>query len=246
MNKNTISRRNFLMRMGIVGAGATLGMSLGAKPGRVLAQGQDMAAAYELPPLPYGFDALEPHIDKLTMELHHGKHHNAFITNLKALFEKNPDLATKSPTELITTLGLLPDAVRNTVRNNVGGHLNHSQFWTAMAPNAGGEPGGELGLVLTSVFGSFDNFKTAFTAAAMGRFGSGWAWLIRDKDGRAQIINTPYQDNPMIDGFTPLLGLDVWEHAYYLKYMNRRNEYVAAWWNLVNWPEIENRYATTK
>ena len=192
---------------------------------------------YTLPPLPYPSDALEPHIDKQTMEIHHGKHHNTYVTNLNAALEKHPELASKSVEDLCRGINNVPEDIRTAVRNNGGGHWNHSQFWKWMAPAAGGAPTGKIGDAINSSFGSFDNFKTEFQKAGVGRFGSGWAWLLND-GGKLSIVSTPNQDNPLMDGKKPILGLDVWEHAYYLKYQNRRPDYIGAWWNVVNWPEV--------
>ncbi|GIW92971.1 MAG: superoxide dismutase [Mn] [Pirellulaceae bacterium] len=200
--------------------------------------------AYVLPQLPYPYDALEPHIDARTMEIHHTKHHQAYINNVNAAIEGTP-LADKSVDELISDLNSVPENIRTVVRNNGGGHSNHSLFWTIMAPKAGGEPTGELAEAIRGAFGSFETFRDQFTKAAMGRFGSGWAWLSFDK-GKLIVESTPNQDSPIMEGRIPLLGLDVWEHAYYLKYQNRRNEYVQAWWNVVNWPEVARRYAEAK
>ena len=196
--------------------------------------------AYTLPPLPYPSDALEPHIDKMTMEIHHGKHHNAYVTNLNAALEKAPELQSKSLEDLVKGISSVPEAIRTAVRNNGGGHLNHSMFWQIMAPNAGGAPTGAIADGITGSFGSFDKFKELFKAAAVGRFGSGWAWVI-DTGGKLVIESTPNQDNPMMDGKKPVFGIDVWEHAYYLKYQNRRPDYIDAWWNVVSWAEINRR-----
>jgi Fe-Mn family superoxide dismutase len=196
--------------------------------------------AHSLPPLPYAFDALEPHIDKQTMEIHHGKHHNAYVTNLNAALEKHPDLQSKSPEDLIKNLSAVPEDIRTAVRNNGGGHVNHTMFWQIMGPNAGGAPSGAIADAIKGSFGSFDAFKEQFGKAAVGRFGSGWAWVI-DQGGKLAIESTPNQDNPMMDGKKPVFGIDVWEHAYYLKYQNRRPDYIAAWWNVVNWAEINKR-----
>jgi Fe-Mn family superoxide dismutase len=193
--------------------------------------------AHELPKLPYDFAALEPHIDAQTMQIHHGKHHQAYINNLNAALEKHPDLQSKSVEELCRGINSVPEAIRTAVRNNGGGHWNHSRFWTWMGPGAGGKPTGALGDAINSAFGSFDKFKEEFAKAAVGRFGSGWAWLI-DEGGKLSIVSTPNQDNPLMEGKRPILGVDVWEHAYYLKYQNRRPDYVAAWWNVVNWNEV--------
>ena len=198
--------------------------------------------AYTLPPLPYPTNALEPHIDAQTMEIHHGKHHNAYVTNLNAALEKAPELADKSLDDLLRNLNSVPEAVRTAVRNNGGGHWNHSQFWKTMAPNAGGAPSGKLAAAIDATFGDFEKFKEAFNAAGVGRFGSGWVWLVND-GGKLAITSTPNQDNPLMDGKpAPLLGNDVWEHAYYLKYQNRRPDYLKAWWNTVNWTEVAKRF----
>ncbi len=199
--------------------------------------------AFELPPLPYAKEALEPHIDAQTMEIHHDKHHNAYVTNLNKALEGHPELQSKSLEELLKSLDSIPEGIRAAVRNNGGGHANHTFFWQIMAPNGGGAPSGELAEAINKSFGSFDNFKTQFAAAGVGRFGSGWAWLIVAPDGSLSITSTPNQDTPISDGKTPILGVDVWEHAYYLKYQNRRPDYIAAWWNVVNWPEVAKRYA---
>jgi superoxide dismutase, Fe-Mn family len=199
--------------------------------------------AFTLPPLPYPTDALEPHIDKMTMEIHHGKHHNAYVTNLNAAIEKAPELASKSLEDLVKGINSVPEAVRTAVRNNGGGHLNHSMFWLIMAPKAGGAPTGAIADAINSSFGSFDKFKEQFKAAAVGRFGSGWAWVV-DQGGKLVIESMPNQDNPMMDGKKPVFGIDVWEHAYYLKYQNRRPDYIDAWWNVVNWSEVNKRLAS--
>ena len=196
--------------------------------------------AHTLPPLPYPTDALEPHIDKMTMEIHHGKHHNAYVTNLNAAIEKAPELASKSVEDLVKGINSVPESVRTAVRNNAGGHLNHSMFWLIMAPKAGGAPTGAIADAINSSFGGFDKLKEQFKAAALGRFGSGWAWVI-DAGGKLVVESTPNQDNPMMDGKKPVFGIDVWEHAYYLKYQNRRPDYIDAWWNVVNWNEINRR-----
>lgn len=198
--------------------------------------------AFTLPPLPYPPDALEPHIDKATMELHHGKHHNAYVTNLNKALESAPDLANKSLEQLLANnCGIVPENIRTAVRNNGGGHANHSFFWPILSGNAGGAPSGEIASVIQSNFGSFDSFKEKFNAAAAGRFGSGWAWLVKDGSGKFEITSTANQDSPVMEGKKPILGLDVWEHAYYLKYQNRRPEYIAAWWNVVNWNEVNKQ-----
>jgi len=201
---------------------------------------------FTLPALPYAPDALEPSIDKATMEIHHGKHHNAYVTNLNKALESAPALAGKSVEELLANnLAIVPESIRTAVRNNGGGHMNHSMFWQIMGPKAGGQPGGKLAEAINSTFTSFDNFKEKLSAAAMGRFGSGWAWLVAHK-GKLDICSTANQDSPVLEGKCPILVIDVWEHAYYLKYQNRRNEYVGAWWNVVNWAEIEKRFHSAK
>jgi Fe-Mn family superoxide dismutase len=195
--------------------------------------------AFTLPPLPYPADFLEPYIDKQTMEIHHGKHHAAYVTNVNKALESAPDLASKTVEQLLANnLAIVPDAIKTAVRNNGGGHANHSFFWPILTAKGGGAPTGAIGSIITSNFGSFDSFKEKFGAAATGRFGSGWAWLVKDPAGKFEITSTANQDSPLMEGKTPILGLDVWEHAYYLKYQNRRPEYIAAWWNVVNWDEV--------
>ena len=196
--------------------------------------------AHQLPSLPYAFDALEPHIDAQTMQIHHGKHHQAYINNLNAALEAHPDLQAKSVEDLIKDLNALPEAIRTAVRNNGGGHANHSLFWTLMAPNAGGTPTGKAADAINGAFGSFDSFKEQFGKAATTRFGSGWAWLV-SSSGKLAIESTANQDSPIMEGKKPILGLDVWEHAYYLKYQNRRPDYIAAFWNVVNWAKVNER-----
>jgi superoxide dismutase, Fe-Mn family len=196
--------------------------------------------AYELPPLPYAYNALEPHIDEQTMRIHHDKHHGAYVTNLNAAVEKYPDLQAKSPEELLRTINSVPEAIRTAVRNNGGGHVNHTMFWEIMAPGSSGGPSGRLGDALKSTFGSFDAFKEQFAKAGMSRFGSGWAWLV-DVNGKLAIESTANQDSPLMDGKWPVFGLDVWEHAYYLKYQNRRADYIGAWWHVVNWDAVAKR-----
>ena len=198
--------------------------------------------AFELPNLPYGFDALEPHIDTATMQIHHGKHHQAYVNNLNAAIEKAPELAGKSLDELLRGINDVPEAVRTAVRNNGGGHWNHSMFWKWMAPGAGGEPGGNVGRAIKDSFGGFDKFKEQWSAAGAGRFGSGWVWLVND-GGKLSITSTPNQDNPLMEGKTAILGLDVWEHAYYLRYQNKRPDYITAWWNVVNWDAVEESFS---
>jgi superoxide dismutase, Fe-Mn family len=199
--------------------------------------------AFTLPPLPYAPDALEPHIDKMTMEIHHGKHHNAYVTNVNKALESAPALASMKLEELLANnCAAVPENIRTAVRNNGGGHLNHSMFWEIMGPNAGGAPQGALADAIQSTFGGFDQFKEKFNAAATTRFGSGWAWLVKS-GGKLDILSTANQDSPVMEGKFPVMGLDVWEHAYYLKYQNRRPDYINSWWNVVNWREIEKRFA---
>ncbi len=200
--------------------------------------------AHTLPALPYAFDALAPHIDAETMKIHHGKHHQAYVTNLNAALEKEPALADKSLDELLGDLNAVPESIRTAVRNNGGGHWNHALFWTLMSPKGGGEPAGDLAAAITKGFGDFASFREKFQAAAMGRFGSGWAWLVSDM-GSLSIVSTPNQDNPLMEGKTAILGLDVWEHAYYLNYQNRRADYVGAWWNVVDWNEVTRHYTAS-
>ncbi|SFE29739.1 superoxide dismutase [Alteribacillus iranensis] len=202
-------------------------------------------ANHQLPELPYAPNALEPHIDEETMKIHHGKHHNTYVTKLNAALEGHDDLASKDVDELIKDLNALPEDIRNAVRNNGGGHSNHSLFWQILSPNGGGEPSGEIGDAISSKWGSFDRFKEEFKNTATGRFGSGWAWLVVN-NGELEIQDTLNQDSPLMEGKTPILGLDVWEHAYYLKYQNRRPEYIDAFWNVVNWDEVEKRYKNAK
>jgi Fe-Mn family superoxide dismutase len=202
--------------------------------------------AYTLPALPYDKAALEPHIDATTMEIHHGRHHNAYITNLNNAIAGNAELEALSIEDLCKNIGTVPEGIRAAVRNNGGGHFNHSLFWNIMGPNAGGTPTGELGEAITAAFGSFDAFKEAFAKAGATRFGSGWAWLVV-KDGKLVVTSTPNQDNPLMDASgTPILGCDVWEHAYYLKYQNKRPDYIAAWWNVVNWSAVADLFAKAK
>ena len=198
--------------------------------------------AFTLPPLPYDYKALEPHIDEQTMRLHHDKHHAAYVNNLNAALESQPDLQNKSIEVLLAMLDRIPEAIRAMVRNNGGGHANHTIFWEMMAPGGAKEPGGELAGAITSSFGGFAQFKEQFTKACIDRFGSGWGWLTADRGGKLAIESTPNQDTPLMTGKTPVLGCDVWEHAYYLKYQNRRPDYVASWWNVVNWTDVAKRF----
>jgi Fe-Mn family superoxide dismutase len=202
--------------------------------------------AHELPALPYAHDALEPHIDARTMEIHHGKHHQGYVNNLNNALEGHADLQNKSVEALLQNLGAIPESIRTAVRNNGGGHANHSLFWPCMSPKGGGEPTGELANAIKAAFSSFASFKEQFSKAAATRFGSGWAWLCVDNGGELVVTSTPNQDNPLSEGLTPILGLDVWEHAYYLNYQNRRPDYIAAWWNVVNWEQVAQNYAAAK
>lgn len=200
---------------------------------------------FSLPPLPYPTDALEPHIDKLTMEIHYGKHHATYVNNLNKALESAPELANKSLEELLANnCAIVPEKIRTAVRNNGGGQANHSLFWELMGPKAGGQPSGKLAEAINQTFGSFEKFKEKFTEAALGRFGSGWAWLVKTPSGQLEVSSTPNQDSPLMEGKVPVLGLDVWEHAYYLKYQNRRADYVQAWWNVVNWAAVERRFTS--
>ena len=203
---------------------------------------QETATSFTLPSLPYAPDALEPHIDKMTMEIHHGKHHNAYVTNLNKALESAPALKGKTIEELLANhCAIVPENIRTAVRNNGGGHINHSMFWKIMGPRAGGAPVGNVARAITGTFGSFDTFKEKFNAAGVGRFGSGWVWLLKTASS-VEILSTPNQDSPIMEGKQVVFGCDVWEHAYYLKYQNRRPDYLAAWWNVVNWQEIEDRF----
>jgi Fe-Mn family superoxide dismutase len=225
-----MKRRDALRLIG--GAAAALGSGAFSQ-----AHSQEVPMAYTLPDLPYPHDALEPHIDKMTMEIHHGKHHQAYITNLNKALEGHADLAKLEIDALMRKLGSVPDDIRTAVRNNGGGHSNHTLFWQVMGPNKGGEPKGDLGQAIQTTFGGYAPLQEKLAAAGTGRFGSGWAWLVVDK-GKLEILSTANQDTPLSDGKTPLLGLDVWEHAYYLKYQNRRPDYIKAWFNVVNWDKV--------
>ncbi len=198
--------------------------------------------AFELSPLPYNYDALEPYIDTQTMQLHHDMHHQTYVNNVNAAVEKYSELQSKSPEELIRELNSIPEDIRTAVRNNGGGHVNHTMFWQIMAPNAGGEPTGAIGDAIRENFGDFESFKQRFNDAGTKQFGSGWVWLVRTSDGKIEVISTPNQDSPMTSGHIPIMGNDVWEHAYYLKYQNKRAEYLKQWWNVVNWDEINKRF----
>lgn len=202
--------------------------------------------AYELPALPYPANALEPHIDEQTMNIHHDRHHNTYVTNLNAALESAPELQNKSIEDLIANLDSVPENIRTAVRNNGGGHANHTLFWQIIGPGGGGAPKGAVAEAIDRELGGFDKFKEDFTKAATTRFGSGWAWLVVGKDGKLAVTSTPNQDNPLSEGLTPILGLDVWEHAYYLKYQNKRPDYIAAFWNVINWDEVNKRYEAAK
>ncbi|HET6568480.1 MAG TPA: superoxide dismutase [Rhodothermales bacterium] len=202
--------------------------------------------AYTLPDLPYPFDALEPHIDARTMEIHHDRHHAAYVKNANAALEKHPELQNKSVEDLLRGINSVPEDVRTALRNNAGGHANHSLFWKVMSPNGGGQPTGALADDIKNTFGSFDAFKEKFTSAAKTQFGSGWAWLGLDQNGKLHVHGTPNQDSPYMQGHIPILGLDVWEHAYYLKYQNKRPDYAEAWWNVVNWDQVSKNYEAAK
>lgn len=238
-----LPRRDFVRGL----AGAALSASVVAGPVSSLLAADAAPAPptgpFKLPPLPYAYDALEPSIDKLTMQIHHDKHHQAYINNLNTAIKDYPALGSMSIDDLVKNLNEVPEKIRTAVRNNGGGHANHTLFWEVMGPKAGGEPKGKLADAINSAFGSFARFKEEFTKAASTRFGSGWAWLNTDKDGKLSIESLPNQDSPLSSGKTPILGLDVWEHAYYLKYQNKRPDYIAAWWNVVNWDAVAKKYA---
>lgn len=201
---------------------------------------------FELPPLPYAYNALEPHVDEQTMRIHHDKHHGTYVTNLNKALESAPNLQRKTIEALLTDLDAVPENIRMAVRNNGGGHYNHTMFWEIMKPGGGTSPGGGLAAAITEAFGSLDKMKEAINSAGAGRFGSGWAWLVLDKDGKLAVTSTPNQDTPLAAGQKPVMGVDVWEHAYYLKYQNRRADYLQAWWNTVNWTEVAARYEKAK
>ena len=198
--------------------------------------------AYECPPLPYAYDALEPTIDDQTMHLHHDKHHQTYVNNLNAAIEKHPELGSKSPEELLKDINAIPEDIRTVVRNNGGGHVNHTMFWEIMAPGGSKEPTGALAQAITAKFGSLDALKQQFNANGAARFGSGWTWLVKNASGELALLSTPNQDNPLMDGHIPIMGNDVWEHAYYITYQNRRPDYLAAWWNVVNWDAVGKRF----
>jgi Fe-Mn family superoxide dismutase len=199
---------------------------------------------FVLPPLPYGFDALEPHIDAKTMEIHHDKHHAAYVNNANAALEKHPEWGTRSVEDLLWSINEVPEDIRTAIRNNAGGHSNHSIFWTIMGPGGGGSPSGRIADALKTTFGTYDAFKEQLSKTGVGQFGSGWAWLIADKNGKLSIKGYPNQDSPLMEGQTPIMGVDVWEHAYYLKYQNRRADYITAWFNTLNWDAIQDRFSS--
>lgn len=242
-----MSRRNLLKTLGLgtvtLLTGARWGVVAEEKAAGPATPTPPASTGFSLPPLPYAFDALEPHLDARTMEIHYTKHHQAYLTNLNKALEVHPDLRAWSAEDLLRKIDQVPQDIRTTVRNHGGGHVNHSLFWQWMKPNGGGEPTGSLARALEEAFGSVVRFRDLFTDAAMKRFGSGWAWLVSDKDGTLKVTSTANQDSPLMEGEIPLLGLDVWEHAYYLKYQNRRADYIAAWWNVVNWDEVAKRLA---
>ncbi len=243
------TRRIFRLMLPVIGAIALwLTYTVGTHPLLVSARPAAIAAAssFQVPPLPYAYDALAPYVDAQTMHLHHDKHHQTYVNNLNAAIEKHPELRNKTLEELLRDLQRVPDDIRTVVRNNAGGHLNHSMFWQSMAPNHGGVPSGKIAAAIAQTFGSFDSFKQQFNQAGTQLFGSGWAWLVLTNKGSLQIINTPNQDSPVMAGYYPLLGNDLWEHAYYLTYQNRRADYLNAWWSVVNWDEVNRRFALAK
>ncbi len=237
-NSDEITRREFIQHAAVVGAAAVIVPSL---LGDQLANAQTATDPYALPKLPYAYDALEPYIDKATMEIHHTKHHQAYINNLVKALENYPDLKKHTPEDLVRNLGTMPQDIHRAVRNNAGGHVNHTFFWEIMAPKAGGAPKGEIAAAIEKELGGFEAFRTQFNDQASRIFGSGWAWLVIDK-GRLRVATTTNQDSPLTDSEVPLLGVDVWEHAYYLKYQNRRAEYLTAWWNVVNWEKVNQLF----
>jgi Fe-Mn family superoxide dismutase len=242
----TLNRRHFLSLLGATTGTASIGVfggssarSLGWLPAATAAE---LPGTYQLPALPYAYSALEPYIDAETMQFHHDKHHAAYVRNLNAAVEQHPELKVLSAEDLVRQINSIPEDIRTTVRNNGGGHVNHTMFWESMSPNGGGNPTGTLEAAIRQTFGSFEEFKTAFNEAGAKRFGSGWAWLVMQSDGTLAITSTGNQDSPLMEGLSPILGNDVWEHAYYLKYRNRRDEYLNAWWNVVNWEAVNQRY----
>lgn len=252
----TIDRRHFLFLLGAT-AGAFALDSCASAAEKAPAVSQTTPATntggtnqtqgtYSVPPLPYAYDALEPHIDQATMQFHHDKHHVGYVKNLNAALDKHPELKSKTVEQMLRNLNSVPADIRKMVRNNGGGHVNHLMFWQIMKPLGGGEPTGAIAPAINQSFGSFAAFKKQFNEAGANRFGSGWVWLVRNKNGKLEVTNTPNQDNPLIQGKYPIMGNDVWEHAYYLKYQNRRADYLDAWWNVLNWDEINKRFAASK
>ena len=233
----SFNRRNFLI---VLGAGV-LATGLKTFPQLALAEDEPQGS-FELPPLPYDYNALEPYIDAETMMFHHDKHHAGYTKNLNKAVSKYPELASKSAEDILREIDTVPEDVAQTIRNNGGGYVNHQMFWEIMSPNGGGEPTGGLAEAITAKFGSFEAFKTQFNDAGSKQFGSGWAWLVLDSNGELQVMGTPNQDSPLMEGMYPIMGNDVWEHAYYLKYRNKRGEYLENWWNVVNWQEVTQRY----
>jgi Fe-Mn family superoxide dismutase len=253
-----MKRRDFLVWLGLgvstiaiadnflLSPKAATAMGLSDRLNNLLAQADIPDGPFTLPPLPYDYNALEPHIDARTMQIHHDKHHAGYVRNLNKAIAPYPDLASISAEDMLKDISQVPEPIRTTVRNNAGGHVNHSMFWEIMSPNGGGEPTGAIAAVITDTFGNFENLKTAFNQAGASRFGSGWAWLVMDKQGNLKVISTPNQDSPLLEGMFPVMGNDVWEHAYYLNYQNRRGDYLKAWWNLVNWEEVNKRFLNAK
>lgn len=237
----TLNRRNFLSLLGATAGAASVGLFSGCA--WAADETPPPQGPFKLPPLPYSYNALEPHIDARTMQFHHDKHHAAYVNNLNAAVAKYPKLQSMSAEQLLRELNSLPEDIRTTVRNNGGGHVNHTMFWEIMGPQAGGAPTGAIAAAITSSFGSFEAFKQQFNEAGSKRFGSGWAWLVRDKSGKLAVTSTANQDSPLVEAAYPIMGNDVWEHAYYLTYQNRRADYLQAWWNVVNWDAINQRLA---
>ncbi len=241
-----LKRRNVLFLLGATTVAAALGTFPAACAAEVTKESKTKQDGgqepFQLPPLPYAYNALEPHIDAETMHFHHDKHHAAYVKNLNGAVNKHPELKGKSAEELLSNLNSVPEDIRTTVRNNGGGHVNHSMFWQIMSPKGGGEPKGAIASAIKETFGSFDAFKQQFNDAGNKRFGSGWAWLVRNQGGKLQVMSTANQDSPLMEGMYPIMGNDVWEHAYYLKYRNSRADYLNAWWNVVNWDEVNKRF----
>lgn len=251
----TIDRRHFLFLLGATAGAFALDSCASAEKAPTLSQTtpatntggtNQTQGTYSVPPLPYAYDALEPHIDQATMQFHHDKHHVGYVKNLNAALDKHPELKSKTVEQMLRNLNSVPADIRKMVRNNGGGHVNHLMFWQIMKPLGGGEPTGAIAPAINQSFGSFAAFKKQFNEAGANRFGSGWVWLVRNKNGKLEVTNTPNQDNPLIQGKYPIMGNDVWEHAYYLKYQNRRADYLDAWWNVLNWDEINKRFAASK